>query len=73
VVAGEEVVVVCYVKGVVIEDGDGVGAVDLRVSDGLDVLGDVVFKQEVEDFEAGAGLRVVDNVEGSERAVVGSS
>jgi hypothetical protein len=43
---------------------------DLRVDDGLQVSGSVVFRPEAEEFEAGAGLGVVDDIEGLAFAVV---
>lgn len=53
-----------------VDDGKGVGAVDLRMDDGPQMRSGVVFWPEAEEFEARAGLRVVDDIEGSALAVV---
>jgi hypothetical protein len=55
---------------VLVDDSERVGAVDLRVDDGLQVSGSVVFRPEAEDFEARAGLGVVDDIECFAFAVV---
>ena len=69
-VAGEEEVVVCDVETVFIDDGERVGAVDLRMDDSVQMCSGLVFGPKTEKFEAGAGLRVVDDIEGSAFAVV---
>jgi hypothetical protein len=55
---------------VFVDDGEGIGAVDLRMDDGLEMGGSVVFGPEAEEFEAGASLGVIDYVEGLAFAVV---
>jgi hypothetical protein len=70
VVAGEEEVVVGDVKAVLVDDGERVGTVDLRVDDGLEVSGSVIFRPEAEEFEARAGLGVVDDIKCLAFAVV---
>ena len=42
-VAGEEEVVVGDVEAVLVNDGEGVGAVDVRVDDRLEMRGGMVF------------------------------
>lgn len=69
-VAGEEEVVVGDVEAVLVNDGEGVGAVDLRVDDRLEMRGRMVFGPQTEQFEAGAGLGVVDDIEGFAFGVV---
>ena len=69
-VAGEEEVVVRDVEAVFVYDGEGVGTVDLRVYDRPEMCGGVVFGPETEELEAGAGLGVVDDIEGFAFAVI---
>jgi hypothetical protein len=68
--AGEEEVVVGDVEAVFVNDGKGVGAVDLRVDDSFEMGGGVVLRPETEEFEASAGLGVVDDIEGFAFGVV---
>lgn len=68
--AGEEEVVVSDVEAVFVDDGEGVGAVDLRVDDSLEMRGGVVFGPQTEELETGAGLGVVDDIEGLAFAVI---
>jgi len=70
VVAGEEEVIVGDVKAVFVDDGERVGAVDVRVDDSLEMRGSVVVGPETEQFQASAGLGVVDDIEGFACGVV---
>ena len=69
-VAGQEEVVVGDVETVFVDDGERVGAVNLRVDDRPEVRGGVVLGPQTEEFEAGAGLGVVDDIEGFAFAVI---
>jgi hypothetical protein len=55
---------------VFVDDGKGVGAVDLRMDDGLEMCGGVVFGPEAKEFEAGPSLGMVDHIEGFALTVV---
>ena len=61
-VAGEEEVIVGDVETVLVDDGEGVGAVDLRVNDRLEMCSGAIFGPETEELEASAGLGVVDDI-----------
>lgn len=61
-VAGKEEVIVGDVETVLVDDGEGVGAVDLRVNDRLEVCSGTVFRPKTEQLEAGTGLGVVDDI-----------
>lgn len=69
-VAGEEEVVVGDVKAVCVDNGERVGAVDLRVDDCPEMRGGVVLGPQTEELEAGAGLGVVDDIESFTFAVI---
>ena len=62
--------VVCDVEVCLVDDCQGVWAVDLGVRDGFEVGCGVFLGIDAEDFEAGAGLGVVYYVEGAAWVVV---
>jgi hypothetical protein len=68
--AREEEMVIGNVEAVLVDDGERVGAVDLRVDDCFEMCGCVVLGPETEELEAGAGLGVVDDIEGFAFGVV---
>jgi hypothetical protein len=70
VVAREEKVVVGDVEAVFVDDGEGVGTMDLRVDDRLEMGGGVVSRPETEELESSTGLGVVDDIEGFAFGVV---
>jgi hypothetical protein len=63
-------VVVCDVEVGLVDDCQGVWAVDLGVRGGFEMGRGVLFGPEAEGFEAGAGLGVVYYVEGAAWVVV---